>query len=194
MRLIERARTRSNQATMDDDIKIRAAYNAHGPELYRLGLRQLSDPGAAQDVVQETFLRAWRNASTFDPELASLREWLFAIARNVVIDEVRRSRVRPWQRPVDVDPERTDVSVEPQVFGAAPRVFENDLMDSWVVEEALQRISAEHRHAIVAVHLRSRPQTEVAAELDVPVATLRTRVFYGLRALRLALEEMGIDP
>jgi len=67
-------------------------------------------------------------------------------------------------------------------------------MDSWVVEEALQRISAEHRHAIVATHLRSRPQPEVAAELNIPVATLRTRVFYGLRALRLALEEMGIDP
>lgn len=61
-------------------------------------MRALGDASAAQDAVQETFLRAWRAANRFDPELASLRVWLFAIARNVVIDQARRVEARPWLR------------------------------------------------------------------------------------------------
>jgi RNA polymerase sigma-70 factor, ECF subfamily len=164
-------------------LDVRAAYAAHGAELYRFALRQLGDGGAAQDVVQEVFLRAWRASASFDPELASLRTWLFAIARNVVVDEVRRFAVRPWQR------ELTDDPATPPEAAA-----DDQLVDAWVVEEALRRISAEHRTAIVQTHLRSRPYAEVAAELGIPVGTLRSRVFYGLKALRLALDEMGVEP
>lgn len=169
---------------LDDAAGIRAAYDAHGPELYRLARRQLGDDGAAQDVVQEVFLRAWKAAATFDPDLAGLRVWLFAIARNVVIDEVRRARVRPWQSTLaDPDVERpTTVMIDDQV------------MDSWVIEEALRRIGPEHRAAIVEIHLRGRPAGEVAAELGVPPGTLRSRIFYGLKALRLAMDEMGVEP
>lgn len=138
--------------------------------------------------MQEAFLRAWRNADRFDPEIADLRVWLFAIIRNVEIDESRRSQARPWHRPVEVD--------EGHVDPLAPNrpSFEDDPMDTWLVEEALLRISVEHRLAIVDVHLRGRPQAEVAAELGIPEETLRSRVFYGLKALRLAHEEMGVQP
>lgn len=167
---------------------VKAAYNAHGAELYRFALRQLGDEGAAQDAVQETFLRAWRKADSYDSEIANLRVWLFAIVRNVVIDEVRRGQARPWQTVVEVD-ERAH-----RPMTSAKSDFEGDLLTSWTVEEALRRLSAEHRQAIVDVHLRGRPQDEVAAEHGIPVGTLRSRVFYGLKALRLALEEMGIEP
>jgi RNA polymerase sigma-70 factor (ECF subfamily) len=71
---------------------VRAAYAVHTtPELYRFALR-LGDEGAAQEVVQEVFLRAWRRSDSFDPSVASPRVWLFAIARNAVIDEARRGR------------------------------------------------------------------------------------------------------
>ncbi|KQS71562.1 RNA polymerase subunit sigma-70 [Modestobacter sp. Leaf380] len=163
----------------------REAYAAHGPELYRFALRQLGDGGAAQDVVQEVFLRAWRAADSFDPQLASLRTWLFAIARNVVVDEARRFAVRPWQRDLV-----SDAGADEPVDG---RVDEQ-LVDAWVVEEALRRVSPEHRAAIVETHLRGRPYDEVAGELGIPVGTLRSRVFYGLKALRLAMEEMGVEP
>lgn len=163
----------------------RAAYAAHGAELYRFALRQLGDDGAAQDVVQEVFLRAWRAADSFDPQLASLRTWLFTIARNVVVDEARRFAVRPWQRQL-ADDAGHDVPA-----GAA---LDEALVDAWVVEEALGRLGADHRVAIVQTHLRGRPHGEVAAELGIPVGTLRSRVFYGLKALRLALEEMGVEP
>ena len=168
-------------------LDVRAAYAAHGPELYRFALRHLGDRGAAQDVVQEVFLRAWRSPAGFDPALASLRTWLFAIARNLLVDESRRGAVRPWQR------ELTDLTAH-EVRAASGPGLDERLVDAWVVEEALRRIGAEHRTAIVETHLRGRPHAEVAAELGVPVGTLRSRVFYGLKALRLALEEMGVEP
>ncbi len=67
-------------------------------------------------------------------------------------------------------------------------------MQSWVVEEALRRLSEDHRTAIVETHLRGRPYTEVAAELGIPVGTLRSRLFYGLKALRVTMDEMGAEP
>jgi RNA polymerase sigma-70 factor (ECF subfamily) len=167
------------------ELDVRAAYAAHGAELYRFALRQLGDGGAAQDVVQEVFLRAWRSADAYDPRLSSLRTWLFAIARNVVVDEARRFAVRPWQRNL-TDGTGTDV---PTVAG-----IDEAVVDTWVVEEALRRIGEDHRTAIVQTHLRGRPHAEVAAELGIPVGTLRSRVFYGLKALRLAMEEMGVEP
>ena len=167
------------------ELDVRAAYAAHGAELYRFALRQLGDGGAAQDVVQEVFLRAWRSAAAYDPRLGSLRAWLFAIARNVVVDEARRFAVRPWQRTL-TDGTGTDV---PTAAG-----IDEAVVDAWVVEEALRRIGEDHRTAIVQTHLRGRPHAQVAAELGIPVGTLRSRVFYGLKALRLAMEEMGVEP
>ena len=169
------------------DEGVREAYAAHGGELYRFALRALGDVGAAQDVVQETFLRAWRAADRFDPELASMRVWLFAIARNVVVDHSRRVKARPWLRDLA---EPTDVEA---VAGATPDPSER-LLRGWIVEEALRRIGDDHRHAIVETYLRDRPYPEVAQEMGIPVATLRTRVFYGLKALRVAMDEMEVTP
>ncbi len=117
--------------------------------------------------------------------------WLFGIARNAVIDHARAARVRPWQwrsratrrcRPRSTTPARTEGDPSERLVG------------QWVVEEALSRISEHHRVAIVQTHLRERPHDEVAAELGVPVGTLRSRVFYGLKALRAAMDEMGVAP
>jgi RNA polymerase sigma-70 factor, ECF subfamily len=174
---------RSGTASAPFDVQ--AAYATHGAELYRFALRQLRDDHAAQDVVQEVFLRAWRAGDSYDPQLSSPRTWLFAIARNVVVDEARRSAARPWQRNV----------TEPQEHQAAGgSALDERMVDTRVVEEALRRLSEEHRTAIVQVHLRGRPHAEVAAELGVPAGTLRSRVFYGLKALRLAMDEMGVEP
>lgn len=171
---------------LDTEAGLRASYAAHGPEIYRYALRQFGgDDGVAQEVVQEVFLRAWRRSDTYDPSVASLRVWLFAIARNVVIDEVRRIRVRPWRRELTDDPESGAEPVGPA---------DDALVDSWLVEEALRRLRPEHRQAIVETYLRGRPHAEVAAEAGVPVGTVRSRVFYGLKALRLAMDEMGVEP
>jgi RNA polymerase sigma-70 factor, ECF subfamily len=157
---------------------VREAYAAHAGELYGFALRSLADPGLAEEAVQDTFLRAWRAGDRFDPELGSLRTWLFAILRNVIIDMSRARAARPV-----IGGEVPEVGHEP---------FEEVLL-TWQVEEALRRIGDQHRRVLVETYLRGRPYAEVASELGVPEGTIKSRVYYGLRALRNALEEMGYD-
>src|SRR5436190_15655109 len=74
---------------------VREAYAAHAGELYGFAVRSLGDSGLAEEAVQETFVRAWRAGDRFDPKIGSLRTWLFAILRNVVIDLGRARAIRP---------------------------------------------------------------------------------------------------
>jgi RNA polymerase sigma-70 factor (ECF subfamily) len=163
-----------------NDDGVRAVYAAHGPELYRFALRSLGDRGLAEEAVQETFVRAWQAANRFDDALGSLRTWLFAIVRNVVIDLSRARAVRPM------------LSAESRVN--EPSVLDDDVdrvLVVWQVEEALQMLSSEHRDALIEVHYKSRPYQDVAHDLGVPVGTVKSRVYYALKAMRLALEELG---
>jgi RNA polymerase sigma-70 factor (ECF subfamily) len=128
--------------------------------------------------VQETFLRAWKAGDRFDPEIGSLRTWLFAILRNVVIDLGRARASRPRVAEGGIEP-----SVEP---------LEQALV-AWQVEEAMRRIGEDHRQVLLETHFKARPYAEVAEELGVPEGTIKSRVYYGLKALRVALEEIGYD-
>ncbi|MFD9701331.1 sigma-70 family RNA polymerase sigma factor [Lentzea sp. NPDC059081] len=163
------------------ELDLRAVYAAHGPEIYRFALRQLGDRQAAEEAVQEVFLRAWRSAQRFDPDLASLRVWLFAIARNVVIDEAR-ARARHDRRLVAAAAHRPETVSD----------HADAVLDQRLVEQALLRISDNHRAALVETYLRGRSYRDVAAEQGVSQVTLRSRVFFGLKALRQAMEEMGV--
>ncbi|HEY5977246.1 MAG TPA: sigma-70 family RNA polymerase sigma factor [Solirubrobacterales bacterium] len=157
---------------------VREAYSAHAGELYGFAMRSLGDAGLAEEAVQETFLRAWRAGKRFDPEIGSLRTWLFAIIRNVVIDLGRARAARPG-----VAKEGIEASVEP---------IEESLL-AWQVEEAMRRIGDQHRRILVETYYRGRPYAEVAADLGIPVGTVKSRVYYALRALRIALEEIGYE-
>jgi RNA polymerase sigma-70 factor (ECF subfamily) len=163
-----------------NDEGVRAVYAAHGPELYRFALRSLGDRGLAEEAVQETFVRAWQAADRFDDALGSLRTWLFAIIRNVVIDLSRARAVRP----------QVASQIEPQDVIVLDDDIEQVLV-AWQVEEALHMLSDEHRDALVEVHYKGRPYNEVASERGVPVGTMKSRVYYALKAMRLALEELG---
>ena len=170
------------RAALATEDGVRAVYAAHGAELYRFAFRSLNDRGLAEEAVQETFVRAWRAADRFDDSLGSLRTFLFAIVRNVVIDLARARAVRPrLARPGGDDDDVIDLTDD-----AVDRVLR-----AWQVEEALRMVSDEHRRALVEVHYRGRSYGEVATELRVPVGTVKSRVFYALKAMRLALEELG---
>ena len=160
---------------------VSAAYAAHGPELYRFALRSLGDSGLAEEAVQTTYVRAWRNAERFDDELGTLRTWLFAILRNVVIDLARARNVRPA---VSADGDAAE-----QQQTAADDI--DRILVAWQVEEALRRLSPEHRTALVETYYRARPYEAVAEDLGIPVGTVKSRVYYALKAMRLALEELG---
>jgi RNA polymerase sigma-70 factor, ECF subfamily len=172
------ARAGSGGADLSDDRGLRAAWAAHADELFGYACRALTDRAAAEEAVQETFLRAWRAAERYDAT-RPLRPWLFAILRNVVIDEARARAGRPVP-----DPHR-----QPE-DGRDPL---DDALDGWLLQEALRRIRGDHRTVLVETYYRGRTYADVAAELGIPEGTARSRAFYGLRAMRLALEEMGWD-
>jgi RNA polymerase sigma-70 factor (ECF subfamily) len=168
----------STRGALSRERDVREAYAAHSGELYGFAVRSLGDAGLAEEAVQETFVRAWRAGDRFDPKIGSLRTWLFAILRNVVIDLGRARAVRPAVAEGGIEP-----SVEP---------LEEALL-SWQVEEAMRRIGSDHRRVIVETYYKGRPYGEVAEELGVPEGTIKSRVYYGLRALRVVLEEMGYE-
>jgi RNA polymerase sigma-70 factor, ECF subfamily len=163
------------------DEGIRSVYAAYGPVLYRFAMRSLGDRGLAEEAVQETFVRACRAADRFDEELGSLRTWLYAIARNVVIDLYRARSVRPRLAEV-IKPDNVTIVMD--------ETFDRVLM-TWQVEDGLRRLSTEHRSALIEVHCKDHAYREVAVHLSVPVGTVKSRVYYAMKTMRLALEELG---
>ncbi|MHB8438732.1 MAG: sigma-70 family RNA polymerase sigma factor [Acidimicrobiales bacterium] len=177
------ARTTDSEAAdiadIADEDGLRRAFAAHGGELLCFARRSLGDHGAAEEVLQETFVRAWRASERFDPSLGTLRTWLFAIARRLVIDHARARAVR-----------RTEPIAEAL---ADPLDAVERAMVGWQVEEALRRLRPEHRDVIVETYYRGRSGREVARALGIPEGTVRSRTFYALQSLRLVLDEMGWD-
>lgn len=158
--------------------EVREAYAAHSTELYGLAIRLLGDPGLAEEAVEQTFLLAWRAENHLDPKVDSLRRRLFATLRGVL---VYLGISQAAQSPV------AEGGVETTV-----RRLEQSLL-AWQVEEAMRRISEQHRQILVETIYRGRPYAEVGAELGVPQDTVKSRVNDGLQALKAALTEVAIE-
>lgn len=169
-----------------DEAVIRALYLEHAGPLLGYTLR-LTDGDRlwAEDVVQETLLRAWRHPEALDPARGPIRGWLCTVARNLVIDGGRARRARP--------PETGDAPLLSVADERAEDEFDRALL-SWEVAEALGVLSPEHRAVLLETYYRGRSVAEAAKVLGVPEGTVKSRTYYALRALRVALEERGLVP
>ncbi|MEV0684372.1 sigma-70 family RNA polymerase sigma factor [Nocardia sp. NPDC050378] len=143
--------------------------------LHWRAMRSLGDRGLAEHAVQETLLRAWRACADFDARKGSVRTWLLAIERNVVVDIVRARAVRP------IDVGFDDLA---ELVPCGKPDFADGLVDGLLVDELLARLPEPQRAAVVEVILRDRGYREVAEDFGVPVGTVKTRVHYALRSLR----------
>jgi len=159
-----------------------AVYRVYRGPLLRQARTILGDPGLAEEVVQETFVRAWRACSTFDPDGSPMLVWLSVILRNLALDRMRARGRRP-SLARSVPDEEVMVSARPD--GVDLLVLRAGLRD------ALTRLHDDHRAAVVETILLDRPYEDVAAELGVPVGTLRSRAYYALRRMRRILEAEG---
>jgi RNA polymerase sigma-70 factor, ECF subfamily len=141
------------------------------------------DQAWAEDVVQETFVRAWRHADRLTPALGSVRGWLMRVAHNLVMDDYRAARVRPAQ--VRIDPAEAEIDGLVRL----PLADRNEhVLTTRVLEDALRTLRPEHREALVELYLNDRTAVEAAGVLGIPVGTVKSRCFYALRHLRSVLD------
>jgi RNA polymerase sigma-70 factor (ECF subfamily) len=163
----------------DPGAALKELYRRYEARVYGLGLRLLSDQGLAEELVQETFTRLWQQAGRYDADRGSVGTFLFVIARRIAVDLWRR----PSSRPMQPEPTGDDPAVGDPV---------DRLLEGLAVRDAMQSLSAAHRQILELFYRQDCKQTEIAELLDLPLGTVKTRTYYALRALRLALQERGI--
>jgi len=172
---------RRGSDVVSDDVLVRTLYAEHAGPLLRYAMHLTSgDRQRAEDIVQETLLRAWQHPDAIAERPP--RPWLFAVARNLAVDAYRARKARP-----------REVGEAALELVAAPDEAERAL-ESWAVADALKSLRPEHRGVLLETYYRGKSVAEAAVVLGIPAGTVKSRTFYALRALKLALEERGLAP
>jgi len=159
------------------DARMQQLVDLHASTVYRLLLRlTFGDRVAAEDLLQETLIRAWTKLDTLNTDVATLRPWLLTVARRLAIDAARAARTRP------IGIGSFDLANLTTGADEAERVVMRQ-----VVRQAMAGLRPEHREVIFEVYFRGRSCAETAALLGIPEGTVKSRTFFALRYLRSAL-------
>lgn len=161
---------------------MKALYDEHAAVLWRYAMRLTGDASRAEDVVQETLLRAWQHPEVIDDTERSPRARLCTVARNMIIDE-RRS---PKFRNVVASLDETTAPEQPT------RDEVDTALDRMLIADAMANLSPEHRAVIERSYYRGWTTAQTAHDLGIAEGTVKSRLHYAVRALRLALQEMGV--
>jgi RNA polymerase sigma-70 factor (ECF subfamily) len=159
------------------DAAVRQLYSRHAQALRSYVRRFSPDRASADDIVQETFIRAWRHLPQLTADDRPVRPWLFQVARNLLIDADRAARSRP-----------VTVAEQPAEDGRSDADL-TQVLDRQLVSGALRHLSSAHQAVLVETFYYGRPLTTVAHRLGIPAGTARSRLHYALHALRQQLED-----
>jgi RNA polymerase sigma-70 factor (ECF subfamily) len=162
--------------------ELRELYRRYGGELFGFAASALDDRELAEEVVQDVFAQLWRHAKNYDHRRASVRTWLYAIARNRIVDAHRRAAARPRQT--------TDAALED---AAEIDAALDQAVLRWQITTALARLSPAHREVIRLAHFGGLTMREIAQRTGIPLGTVKSRTSYALRHLRLILDEMEVE-
>lgn len=166
------SRTREDVA---DEALVRSLFADHGRAMLAYARQLTSDHAAAEDIVQEALVRAWRHSASLDEGKGSVRGWLLTVVRNIAYDRSRARKSRPFE-------------VAENAFDAAVAADHADrVLDSIIVVDALDRLSVEHRQVLERVYLHGSTVSEAADELGIPPGTVKSRTYYAIRVLRAIL-------
>jgi len=153
------------------EVMVESLYAEHGPMIAAYVTRLLrGDRAKAEDVVQETLLRAWQNADQLEQNTISVRAWLVRVAHNVVVDGIRAAKSRPAEAP--------------QTDALPGRDSTETLLNSMTVTDAMRKLAPEHRAVLAHLYYLDRSVSETAQALEIPAGTVKSRAFYGLRRMR----------
>ena len=172
-----------------DEGAIEQLYDRYAAQVRGLALRILRERRAAEEIVQESFWRAWRSADSFDSGRGSFKSWLFTIAHRQALDALRRQKVRPEAAPQETDLERMSSSPE----GG------NEVQETVWLREQRERVRAavaelppEQSRVIDLAYFGGLTRQEIAAEIGLPLGTVHSRARLGLNKLREALASVNI--
>ena len=161
----------------DSDAVLRELYSHHAKALHGYVGKFCPDRASADDIVQETFIRAWRHLPELSADDRPVRPWLFRVARNLLIDANRAARVRP-------------MTVQEQAAGEVGTDSGlEEILDRQLVSAALQHLSPAHRAVLLETFYRGGTAATVARKLGIPHGTARSRLHYALDALRKQLQD-----
>jgi RNA polymerase sigma-70 factor (ECF subfamily) len=161
----------------DADAAIRELYSCHAKALHSYVQRFCPDRASADDIVQETLIRAWRHLPQLTADDRPVRPWLFRVARNLLTDADRAARARP----VTAAPEPPDTASDDAGL--------DQILDRQLVADALQHLSPAHRTVLVETFYHDRALATVARQLGIPDGTARSRLHYALDALRRQIQQ-----
>lgn len=160
---------------------IKRLWDEHATALWRYAWRLTGDPAHAEDVMQETLLRAWQHPQVLDNG-QSPRAWLFTVARNMVIDDRRSARFR--NEVMSLDGSGPPEPASPDELGGA--------LNRALIGDAMAQLSADHRAVVGRSYYLGWTTAQIAADLEIAEGTVKSRLHYALRGLREALLEMGV--
>jgi RNA polymerase sigma-70 factor, ECF subfamily len=162
---------------------IAAVYREHGRAMLAYATRLLGDRAAAEDVVQEALIRAWRHPEVLTNGKGSIRGWLLTVIRNLVTDRQRARAARPAEVA-----ETAGTGAE----AAVERDHADQVVASVTVLEALEGLSDDHRGVLDQLYFQGRSLGETASVLGIPAGTVKSRTYYALRALRRSMNREGV--
>jgi RNA polymerase sigma-70 factor, ECF subfamily len=163
-----------------------AIYDRYARLVYSLALKMLNDRAAAEEVVQEVFVKVWRRAREFDAQRGKFSAWLTGIAHNHAIDELRRRGARP------IASEDEDSLADVEVVAPGPDDAAQTSFERQRILDALQGIPAEQRRCIEMAYFEGYTQEEISGRLGEPLGTVKTRIRLGMQKLKVLLVEEPI--
>jgi len=162
-----------------DQDALRSIYRAFERPLYSLGLRWYGDRSLAEELVQEVTLRVWRRAGTFDPAKGAARSWIFGVARNVASDLGRTKSRQPLP---------TEHVGEDATFA-----WDQDAaIRAWEVAGALRALPPDEQEVVELAYIQQYTHSEIASSLQIPLGTVKTRMYRGLGRLEELLVGAGV--